>query len=111
MRWEGCAELINYSLMLLCICALLTDLLVRPILLLSHIGLDILCLFSSTTLYWDNINAWNSFFHLHYPRMWLVPGGERSSKFFRVADAQMKIKSEDCNPQRVSTSLGICFEV
>ncbi|XP_050944601.1 probable beta-1,3-galactosyltransferase 2 isoform X2 [Cucumis melo] len=33
-------------------------------------------------------------------RMWLVPGGERSSKFFRVADAQMKIKSEDCNPQR-----------
>lgn len=52
VHWKGCAELINCSLMLLCICALLTDLLVRPSLLLSlHIGLDILCLLSSTTLY------------------------------------------------------------
>ncbi|XP_022142101.1 probable beta-1,3-galactosyltransferase 2 isoform X2 [Momordica charantia] len=33
-------------------------------------------------------------------RMWMVPEGKRTSMVSRVANAQMKIKSEDCNPQR-----------
>ena len=38
------------------------------------------------------------------PRMWMVPEGKGTSKTFRVADAQRKIKSEECSPERVSIS-------
>lgn len=42
--------------------------------------------------------------------MWMVPEGKRT-KVYSVADPQMEIKSEDCNPHRVSTSFRHCFNV